>query len=152
MKRVLSVGVLLTLVSLSVFAGGYFMNDTGETAYGLSVEFSEPVTITGFGDVLSVIKKYGAMPYAAYEGTLKEEDINNYDELFNELRKFLRQLYGRAQKNELDITWKNGAVTNPWLIDLKKLSIGFFALSAGMFPFSVTFNRLSLPCFSISTR
>jgi len=38
-----------------------------------------------FGDVLRVIKKYGAMPYDAYEGTLKKEDIANYKSLFGEI-------------------------------------------------------------------
>ncbi|MBN1273021.1 MAG: hypothetical protein JXB26_12195 [Candidatus Aminicenantes bacterium] len=89
-----------------------------------------------FGDVLRVIKKYGAMPYAAYEGTLKEEDINNYNNLFNELRKFIRQLYTNAQKNELSITWKNGVVTNPWLQDLKQL----LDTHMGVFPETFTYN------------
>jgi len=55
MKRMLPIGALFVLVSLPVFAGGYFMNDTGETVYGLRVVFSEPVTITSFGDVLNTI-------------------------------------------------------------------------------------------------
>lgn len=56
MRRVLSVGVLLALCSIPVLAGVYLMNDTGETVYGLRVEFSEPVTITGFGDVLATVE------------------------------------------------------------------------------------------------
>ena len=59
MKRVPTVGVLLCLFSLAAFAGGYFMNDTGQIVYGLWVEFSEPVTVTGFGDVLISIEPSG---------------------------------------------------------------------------------------------
>ena len=59
MKRALLVCVLVVLCSVYVAAGEYLMNDTGETAYGLHVEFSEPVTITGFGDVLTVVEPTG---------------------------------------------------------------------------------------------
>jgi bleomycin hydrolase len=89
-----------------------------------------------FGDVLRVIKKYGAMPYAVYEGTLKKEDINNYKSLFNGLQQFIRELSAKAQKNELDITWKNGIVTNPWLQDLK----GLLDTHMGVFPEMFTYN------------
>ena len=53
MKRVISVGVVLLLFSASVLAGQYLMNDSNQTARGLRVVFSEPVTITSYGDVLS---------------------------------------------------------------------------------------------------
>ena len=89
-----------------------------------------------FGDVLRVIKKYGAMSYEAYEGTLIKEDINNYNDLFKELREFIKQLYARAQKNELNITWENGIVTNPWLQDLK----GLLDTHMGVFPEMFTYN------------
>lgn len=88
------------------------------------------------GDVLKVIEKYGAMPYAAYEGTLTKEDINNYKELFNELLKFGKLLFAKAQKNELNITWKNGAITNPWLPDLKTI----LDTHMGIFPETFTYN------------
>jgi bleomycin hydrolase len=72
-----------------------------------------------FGDALMVIEKYGAMPYAAYEATLQKEKINNFKDLFNELRRFGTQLGKKAQNNELNITWDKGVVTNPWLEDAK---------------------------------
>ena len=68
MKRLLPMGVLLALVSLSVAAGGCFMNDTGTTAYGLRVEFSEPVTVTGFGDLLTTIKPLGESTTFVFSG------------------------------------------------------------------------------------
>jgi len=68
MKRVLSGIVLLALFPCSVLAGGYFMNDTGETVYGLRVEFSEPVTITSFGDVLSVVEPLGESTTFTFSG------------------------------------------------------------------------------------
>lgn len=89
-----------------------------------------------FGDVLKVIEKYGAMPYAAYEGTLKKEDINNYNLLFNELLKYNNLLFAKAQKNELNIIWDNGAVTTPWLKDLKEL----LDTQMGVFPKNFTYN------------
>ena len=68
MNRVLLVAGALALFSCSVFAGGYFMNDTGETVHGLRVEFSEPVTITGFGDVLTTIEPLGESTTFAFSG------------------------------------------------------------------------------------
>jgi hypothetical protein len=49
---------MLTL-SLSVTAGEYLVNDTGETVTGLRVTFSELVTITGFGDTLMIVEPQG---------------------------------------------------------------------------------------------
>ncbi len=90
-----------------------------------------------FGDVLRVIKKYGAMPYDAYEGTLKKEDIANYNNLFGELtREFGKQLWEKAEKNELNITWKDGVITRPWLEDLKEL----LTKHMGVFPETFTYN------------
>ena len=68
MKRVLSSGLLLILFSLSVAAGGYFMNDTGETVYGLRVEFSEPATITSFGDILTAVDPTGESTTFTFSG------------------------------------------------------------------------------------
>jgi len=68
MKRVLSSGLLLVLFSLSVLAGGYFMNDTGETVYGLRIVFSEPVTITSFGDVLMSVEPSGESTTFMFSG------------------------------------------------------------------------------------
>jgi len=44
-KRSLAL-IVLVLVCIPVFAGSYLTNDTGQTVYGLTVTFSEPVTIT----------------------------------------------------------------------------------------------------------
>jgi len=59
MKGVLLVGVLLVLFYLPTLAGEYLMNDTGLTVYGLTVSFSEPVTLTGYGDVLLTVNPTG---------------------------------------------------------------------------------------------
>ena len=53
MKRVIILLVGLSLCSVPVFAGEFLMNE--EVAYGLRVTFSEPVTLTHFGDVLTVV-------------------------------------------------------------------------------------------------
>ena len=89
-----------------------------------------------FGDVLRVIKKYGAMPYVAFEGTLNKDAINNYKDLFNELRDFIRQLYVKAQKNELDIDWNNGTVSYPLLKDLTEI----LDKHMGVFPKTFKYN------------
>jgi len=68
MKRLLPIGFLLALCSLSVLAGGYFMNDTGETVYGLRVEFSEPVIITSFGDTLTSVEPQGESTTFTFSG------------------------------------------------------------------------------------
>ena len=68
MKRLLPIGFLLALFSAQVLAGGYFVNDTGETVYGLRVEFSEPVTVTGFGDVLPTIDPPGESTTFTFSG------------------------------------------------------------------------------------
>jgi len=55
-------GVLLVglaFVSVVVAASEYLMNDTGETALGLRVTFSDPVTITSFGDSLTSLNPIG---------------------------------------------------------------------------------------------
>ena len=89
-----------------------------------------------FGDVLRVIEKYGTMPYEAYEGTLEKENISKYKDLFNELRSFIKDLYVKAQKNELHITWDNGIVTNPWLEELTEI----LDKHMGAFPETFTYN------------
>jgi len=59
MKTLASLAVGLVLCSIPVFAGEYLMNDTGEAVTGLRVVFSEPVSITGFGDVLLSVDPQG---------------------------------------------------------------------------------------------
>lgn len=51
--------VLVLMLASSAFAGKYLMNDTGEAVMGLRVVFSEPVTITGYGDVLMAVEPQG---------------------------------------------------------------------------------------------
>ena len=68
MNRMLLVAGALALFSCSVLAGGYFMNDTGETVYGLRVVFSEPVMITSFGDVLTAIEPLGESATFTFSG------------------------------------------------------------------------------------
>jgi len=68
MKRVLSVGVLLVLCCLPVLAGELLTNDTGQTVYGLSVTFSEPVTITGCGDTLLTVEPKGVNRTFTFHG------------------------------------------------------------------------------------
>jgi len=57
MKRFASVSVALVFLTLPVAAGEYLMNE--EVAYGLRVTFSEPVTVTHFGDVLMTMMPQG---------------------------------------------------------------------------------------------
>ena len=59
MKRVLALIAILGLWSLPLTAGEFLMNDSGETATALRVVFSEPVTITGFGDTLMDVSPPG---------------------------------------------------------------------------------------------
>ena len=46
----------VTIVAMPVLGGTYLTNDTGTVAIGLRVVFSEPVTITAFGDVLTDVE------------------------------------------------------------------------------------------------
>jgi len=69
MKRILVVGVLLVLYSLSMLAGTYLTNDTGRTVYGLTVTFSKPVRITGFGDVLMTVEPTGESTTFTFSGS-----------------------------------------------------------------------------------
>lgn len=88
-----------------------------------------------FGDVLRVIEKYGAMPYEAYEGFLNKEGVNDYENLYGELRNdFLRRLYKKAESSSLNIRWENGVCANPWVEDLRKI------LNEHMGPFPDTFT------------
>ena len=68
MNRVLLAAGLLIIFSCSVLAGGYLTNDSGQTVYGLRVEFSEPVTITGFGDILTVVDPTGESTAFVFTG------------------------------------------------------------------------------------
>ena len=59
MKKVALLVAGLVLCSVSLFAGEYLMNDTGDKVYGLRVVFSEPVTLASFGDILMVVEPAG---------------------------------------------------------------------------------------------
>jgi hypothetical protein len=72
MQRTLSIVVLLLVCSLPLLAGEYLMNDTGQTAYGLRVTFSEPVTITGYGDVLVAVEPAGESRIFTFSGAAVE--------------------------------------------------------------------------------
>jgi hypothetical protein len=56
MRKTWVLVIVILSLSLAVTAGEYLVNDTGETVTGLRVTFSEPVTITGFGDTLMIIE------------------------------------------------------------------------------------------------
>ena len=68
MKKVVLLAVGLLFCSVSLFAGEYLMNDTGQTVYGLQVTFSEPVTITGYGDVLMMLEPAGESTDFTFSG------------------------------------------------------------------------------------
>ena len=71
--RAAAVVLGVMLLSVSVFAGEYLMNE--ETAMGLRVVFSEPVTITGFGDIFTVVSPEGeASEFLFYGGELAPWD------------------------------------------------------------------------------
>ena len=59
MKYALLVVMILFICSIPALAGEYLVNNTGRTAYGLEVTFSEPVTIVDFGDALMVVHPTG---------------------------------------------------------------------------------------------
>ncbi|MFC2095089.1 C25 family cysteine peptidase [Candidatus Bipolaricaulota bacterium] len=56
MKRLLVCTVTVAVMALAAHAGEHLTNDTGETARGLRVVFSEPVELTGFGDSLTSVE------------------------------------------------------------------------------------------------
>lgn len=68
MRTVLLSIVGLLLIALPVFAGEYLMNDTGDAVYGLRVVFSEPVRITGYGDVSTAVKPQGEVTQFVFSG------------------------------------------------------------------------------------
>jgi len=68
MKKIALLVVVLFLISISSFAGEYLANETMEAAYGLQVIFSEPVTITDFGDSLMVVKHTGVATEFVFSG------------------------------------------------------------------------------------
>jgi hypothetical protein len=68
MRKGVVVVVALVLMFVPVFAGTYLMNDTGQTAYSLRVTFSEPVTITGFGDALTNLNPTGEATEFTFSG------------------------------------------------------------------------------------
>jgi len=60
--------VLVVLCSFPLLAGEYVINSTGQTAYGLRVLFSEAVTITGFGDLLTAVEPEGESTEFTFAG------------------------------------------------------------------------------------
>jgi len=72
MKRVVLLAVMLAAYSACLFAGEYLMNDTGQMVYGLHVVFSEPVTITGYGDVLMAVDPAGKSTTFTFSGSRLE--------------------------------------------------------------------------------
>lgn len=72
------VGLLLVgfiLISGSSLAGEYLMNDTGEVVTGLRVVFSEPVLLTGFGDVLITVAPVGESTEFTFSGGELKADV-----------------------------------------------------------------------------
>ena len=69
MKRVLVLIAVLGLWSLPLTAGEFLMNDSGEIATALRVTFSEPVTITGFGDTLMAVSPVGESMQFTFSGS-----------------------------------------------------------------------------------
>jgi len=55
MKKLSLLLVGLLSISFVAYAGAFLTNDTGADAVGLRVTFSEPVTITAFGDTLTAV-------------------------------------------------------------------------------------------------
>jgi len=69
MKRALVlIAVVLGLWSLPLAAGEFLMNDSGEMATALRVTFSEPVTVTGFGDMLMDVTPSGGLTEFTFSG------------------------------------------------------------------------------------
>ena len=68
MKRVLALIAVLTLSSLPLAADGFLVNDSGESATALRVTFSEPVTITGFGDTFMDVSPSGESVEFTFSG------------------------------------------------------------------------------------
>ena len=55
MRQIVLLVIGAVLYSSVLFAGQYLTNETGEMVYGLRVVFSEPVTITAFGDIFKEV-------------------------------------------------------------------------------------------------
>jgi len=68
MKKLLVLAVALTLWAVPLFAGEYVTNETLKAAIGLRVIFSEPVTLTGFGDVLMTVTPDGNSSEFVFSG------------------------------------------------------------------------------------
>ena len=68
MRKTCILVVGLLVYSLTAFAGEYLMNDTGGTVTGLRVVFSEPVSLTGFGDVLMTVEPSGEATSFVFSG------------------------------------------------------------------------------------
>ncbi|MCK4393139.1 hypothetical protein KAX17_09560 [Candidatus Bipolaricaulota bacterium] len=68
MKTVVLLVAVLVLFSIPSLAGEYLMNDTGKAVYRLRVVFSERVTLTGFGDVLTTVEPTGESREFTFSG------------------------------------------------------------------------------------
>lgn len=68
MRKALVLVPIVVVCSVAAFCGEYLMNDTGETVTGLRVVFSEPVTITGYGDVLMIVEPEGEATEFIFSG------------------------------------------------------------------------------------
>ena len=68
MKRICVTLAAIALLFVPTLAGEYLSNDTGETVVGLRVVFSEPVVLTAFGDILTVVEPEGESTEFTFSG------------------------------------------------------------------------------------
>jgi hypothetical protein len=68
MKKTALLVIGLVLLSIPSLAGEYLVNDTGEMVYRLRVVFSEPVELTGFGNILVTVQPLGESAEFAFSG------------------------------------------------------------------------------------
>ncbi|MFC2081973.1 hypothetical protein ACFLR0_02195, partial [Candidatus Bipolaricaulota bacterium] len=68
MKRLVVLSTVLILSAIPTLAGEYLMNDTGRTVRALRIVFSEPVTITSFGDTLLTVEPEGEADEFLFSG------------------------------------------------------------------------------------
>jgi hypothetical protein len=68
MRRAACAVLLAAVSSVACLGYQYLLNDTGETAYGLRVVFSEPVEITGYGDALTEVMPTGIADVFEFSG------------------------------------------------------------------------------------
>lgn len=70
MRKMLLLAVGLAACTWSVLGGEYLRNDSGGVVTGLRVVFSEPVRLTGFGDVLTLVTPRGESESFSFSGGL----------------------------------------------------------------------------------